>query len=50
MSIRIMLRRCQYCGYRYSYNPSMGKFGTFCPRCKKPQLDTIPDMHGKTKK
>ena len=37
MSICLMLRICEHCGYRYTYNPSVGEFGRFCPKCKKRQ-------------
>ena len=39
MSVCIMFRRCKHCGYRYTYNPSVGNFGIFCPKCKKGQSD-----------
>ncbi len=37
MSICTIFRKCQNCGHRYSYNPSVGKFGRFCPKCHKVQ-------------
>lgn len=37
MNIRIMFRKCQHCGHRYTYNPSVGKFGLICPKCRKVQ-------------
>lgn len=41
MSIRIMFRKCEHCGYKYTYNPSVGNFGIFCPKCKRGQTDLI---------
>lgn len=32
-----MFRRCRYCGYRYSYNPSIGDRGLICPHCNRYQ-------------
>lgn len=37
MSIRMMFRKCRHCGHKYTYNPSIGDMGEFCPRCHKPQ-------------
>ena len=39
MSIRMMFRKCRHCGHKYTYNPSIGDMGEFCPRCHKPQSD-----------
>jgi len=41
MSICIMLRICEHCGHRYAYNPSIGEFGTICPKCHKGQSELI---------
>ena len=41
VSIRIMFRKCEYCGHRYTYNPSVGNFGVICPKCKKVQSKVI---------
>ena len=35
MSMVMMHRRCIHCGEKYTYNPSVGKFGLICPRCGK---------------
>ena len=37
MSIRMMFRKCRHCGHKYTYNPSIGDMGEFCPRCHKAQ-------------
>ena len=37
MSIRMMIRKCKHCGHKYTYNPSIGDMGEFCPRCHMPQ-------------
>ena len=42
MSATIMIRKCQHCGHKYSYNPSVGKFGIICPKCGKPQTSIVP--------
>lgn len=42
MSIRIMLRKCEHCRQRYTYNPSTGNFGIVCPKCHKAQTKRIP--------
>ena len=39
MSIKIMFRKCQHCKRKYPYNPSVGNFGLFCPKCKKAQTN-----------
>ena len=39
MSIRIMLRKCEHCGHRYPYNPSVGNFGMICPKCHRTQKE-----------
>lgn len=41
MSIRMLFRRCYYCGYRYRYNPSVGYFGQLCPKCGRVQAHMI---------
>lgn len=41
MSTRIMFRRCQHCGHRYTYNPSTGNLGMICPKCNKAQSSVI---------
>lgn len=41
MSICIMFRKCEHCGYKYTYDPSVGNFGVFCPKCKRGQTDLI---------
>ena len=41
MSIRIMLRKCQHCGHKYPYNPSIGDFGLICPKCKMMQSGLV---------
>ena len=38
VSICIMFRKCEHCGHRYTYNPSVGNFGVVCPKCKKIQI------------
>ena len=49
MSIRMMIRKCKHCGHKYTYNPSIGDMGEFCPRCHKPQrkLFDLPDKESK---
>ena len=50
MSIRMMIRKCKHCRHKYTYNPSIGDMGEFCPRCHKAQSD-IPislDKNDKT--
>lgn len=49
MSIRMMFRKCRHCGHKYTYNPSIGDMGEFCPRCHKPQgkLFDLPDKESK---
>ena len=42
MSIRILLRKCRYCGYRYPYNPITGNFGMICPKCHRVQPKPMP--------
>ena len=42
MSATIMIRKCQHCGHKYSYNPSVGKFGIICPKCGKAQTSILP--------
>ena len=42
MSIRIMTRKCEHCGHRYTYNPSTGNLGMICPKCHKGQQEIIP--------
>lgn len=42
MSATIMIRKCQHCGHKYSYNHSVGKFGIICPKCSKPQTSIAP--------
>lgn len=37
MSIRMMFRKCRHCGHKYTYNPSIGDMGEFCPRCHMAQ-------------
>lgn len=41
MSTRIMFRRCQHCGHRYTYNPSTGNLGLICPKCNKAQSSIV---------
>ena len=41
MSAQIMFRKCEYCGYQYTYNPSTGNFGKICPKCHKIQSTPI---------
>ena len=41
MSIRMMFRKCEHCGYKYTYNPSVGNLGIFCPKCKRGQSNLI---------
>ena len=43
MSATIMIRKCQHCGHKYSYNPSVGKFGLICPKCGKTQSSIVPN-------
>lgn len=50
MSIRIMFRKCEHCGHRYTYNPSTGNFGMVCPECRKAQSEFIPASLNKPKK
>lgn len=33
MSVRTTYRRCIRCGKSIPFNPSVGKFATYCPRC-----------------
>lgn len=42
MSTILMIRKCQHCGHKYSYNPSTGNFGVVCPKCNKPQSTIVP--------
>ena len=42
MSATIMIRKCQHCGHKYTYNPSVGKFGLICPKCGKTQSSIVP--------
>ncbi|GHV56282.1 hypothetical protein FACS1894216_20010 [Synergistales bacterium] len=35
MTILPMYKRCPRCGGKYSYNPSVGDMGLFCPYCAK---------------
>lgn len=50
MGIRIMIRKCEHCGHRYTYNPSTGNFGTVCPKCRKMQSELIPTSANRKKK
>ena len=45
MSALMMFRRCEYCGYRYMYNPSTGNFGLVCPKCKRAQSAIVPSQN-----
>ena len=40
--IILSTRRCEYCRRKYAYNPSVGKFGTICPYCGRPQKNLLP--------
>lgn len=37
MSAVMMTRSCVHCRRRYTYNPSVGRFGMVCPHCGKVQ-------------
>ena len=43
MSVTIMIRKCQHCGHKYSYNASIGRFGIICPKRGNPQTSIVPD-------
>ena len=42
MSTLMMIRKCEHCGHKYFYNPSVGKFGVVCPKCGKVQSNVLP--------
>lgn len=46
MSARIMFRKCLFCHHEYTHNPSVGDFGTICPKCHKSQsvLESAPTL------
>ena len=44
MSVLMMIRKCEHCGYKYMYNPSTGNFGLVCPKCKKAQAAIVPNQ------
>lgn len=37
MSAILMTRRCNRCKRTYTYNPSLGDFGSICKHCHWPQ-------------
>ena len=41
MSIVTMQRACEHCGRRYTYDPSVGRFGMVCPHCGKLQKEIV---------
>lgn len=43
VSIITMHRTCERCGRRYTYDPSVGRFGMVCPHCGKVQKKIVPD-------
>lgn len=50
MSIRMMFRKCRHCGHKYTYNPSIGDMGEFCPRChmQRSRMSTTLNQNDKT--
>lgn len=50
MSIKPIIRKCEHCGYRYTYNPSVGNLGIICPKCCKGQSVLIPEAVESVKK
>jgi len=49
MSITTMTKQCVHCKRIYTYNPSVGDFGTMCKHCNKSQT-VIPSSAPSTGK
>jgi ssDNA-binding Zn-finger/Zn-ribbon topoisomerase 1 len=50
MTMGPLYKYCPHCKCRYTYNPSVGDLGIFCPYCGKPGMGSIIEGMKRLKK